>query len=68
MIEFIGVDPWSMDIVNEQWRRYLRRWKVERLFAWLHNFRCLVLRYEYHVINFLVMLQLGYIMTLLKYF
>ena len=26
-------------------RPYRRRWKVERLFAWLQNFRCLVLRY-----------------------
>ena len=25
-------------------RRYRRRWKVERLFAWLHNFRRLVNR------------------------
>lgn len=23
-------------------RRYRRRWKVEQLFAWLSNFRCLV--------------------------
>jgi transposase len=22
-------------------RRYRRRWKIERLFAWLQNFRCL---------------------------
>ena len=27
-------------------RRYRRRWKVERLFAWLHNFRRLVVRWE----------------------
>src|SRR5690349_25079473 len=27
-------------------RRYRRRWKIERLFAWLHNFRRLVVRYE----------------------
>lgn len=27
-------------------RRYRRRWKVERLFAWLQNFRRLVVRYE----------------------
>ena len=30
-------------------RRYRRRWKVERLFAWLHNFRRLVARYEFHL-------------------
>src|ERR1700680_5067054 len=34
-------------------RRYRRRWKIERLFAWLQNFRRLVLRYERHAANFL---------------
>ena len=48
-------------------RRYKRRWKVERLFAWLHNFRRLVIRYEYHAVNFLGMLQLGCILILLRY-
>jgi len=33
-------------------RRYKRRWKIERLFAWLFNFRRLVVRYEYHAENF----------------
>src|SRR5262245_42177143 len=27
-------------------RRYQRRWKIERTFAWLGNFRRLVVRYE----------------------
>jgi transposase len=49
-------------------RRYRRRWKVERLFAWLHNFRRLVVRYEYHAANFLGMLQLGCILILLRRF
>ncbi|WP_367620074.1 transposase [Microbulbifer thermotolerans] len=30
-------------------RRYMRRWKVERTFAWLGNFRRLVVRWERHV-------------------
>lgn len=34
-------------------RRYRRRWKIERLFAWLQNFRRLVVRYEYHLDNLL---------------
>jgi transposase len=34
-------------------RRYRRRWKVERLFAWLGNFRGLVVRYERRVENYL---------------
>jgi transposase len=34
-------------------RRYRRRWKIERLFAWLQNFRRLVVRYERYAENFL---------------
>ncbi len=40
-------------------RRYGRRWRVERLFAWLHHFRRLVIRWEYHVENFFGMVRLG---------
>ena len=49
-------------------RRYRRRWKVERLFAWMHNFRRLVVRYEYHVDNFLALVQLGFSIILLRLF
>ena len=49
-------------------RRYKRRWKVERFFAWLHNFRRLVVRYEYYAENFLGMLQLACAIILLRYF
>ena len=48
-------------------RRYRRRWKVERLHAWLQNFRRLVVRYEYHAANFLGFVQLGCIIILLRY-
>ena len=47
-------------------RRYCRRWKIERFFAWLHNFRRLVTRWEYHESNFLGMVQLGCILILLR--
>ena len=47
-------------------QRYRKRWKVERLFAWLQNFRRLVVRYEYHLKNFLAMIQLGCIVILLR--
>ena len=49
-------------------RRYRRRWKAERLFAWLQNFRRLVTRYEFHPENFLGMLHLGCIVILLRHF
>ena len=48
-------------------RRYCRRWKIERLFAWLHNFRRLVTRWEFHEANFLAMLQLGCLIILLRH-
>jgi transposase len=49
-------------------RRYRKRWKVERLFAWLHNFRRIGTRYEYYAENFLGMLQLGCAIILLRHF
>jgi transposase len=57
---------WTED--GRRLRRYVRRWKVERLFAWLHNFRRLVTRYEYHAGNFLGFLHLGCIAILLRRF
>jgi transposase len=47
-------------------RRYKRRWKIERLFAWLHNFRRLVTRWEYDVTNFFGFVRLGCIIILLR--
>ena len=48
-------------------RRYLRRWKIERLFAWLKNFRRLTSRWERYAINFLGMVQLGCTLILLRH-
>ena len=48
-------------------RRYKRRWKVERLFAWLHNFRRLVVRWEYHAENFTAFFYLGCALILLRH-
>jgi len=48
-------------------RRYVRRWKIERLFAWLFNFRRLVVRYEYHAENFQGFLHLGAAIILLRH-
>ena len=47
-------------------RRYSRRWRIERLFAWLGN-RCrLLVRHEFHLANFAGFVTLGCIMILLK--
>jgi transposase len=48
-------------------RRYLRRWKVERLFAWLKNYRRLTSRWERQTNNFLGMVQLGCALILLRH-
>ena len=48
-------------------RRYRKRWKIERLFAWLFNFRRLVVRYEYHAENFQGFLHLAAAIILLRY-
>ena len=48
-------------------RRYKRRWKVERLFAWLFNFRRLVVRYEYHADNFQGFVHLAAALILLRH-
>ena len=47
-------------------RRYKRRWKVERLFAWLQNYRRILVRYEYHAENYLGMVTLGCALILLR--
>jgi transposase len=48
-------------------RRYRRRWRVERLFAWPHQFRRLVIRWEHHVENFFAMVRLGCMQILLRH-
>jgi transposase len=48
-------------------RRYRRRWKVERLFAWMQNYRRLVTRWEYRIENFLGFVQLACLLMLLKH-
>ncbi len=49
-------------------RRYTRRWKVERLFAWLHNFRRIATGWDYHLEIYLGFVQLGCILILLRQF
>jgi transposase len=47
-------------------RRYRRRWKVERLFAWLKQFRRINVRWERKAENFLGFLYLGCMVVLLR--
>jgi len=48
-------------------RRTKRRWKIERLFAWLQNSRRLVTRWERSIGNFLGFLQLACAKILLRH-
>jgi transposase len=48
-------------------RRVRRRWKIERLFAWFHNYRRLVTRWERHAANFLGMIHLASAVILLRH-
>ena len=47
-------------------RRYKRRWKVERFFAWLQNFRRLVTRWDRKVEHFAGMVQLATVIILVR--
>jgi transposase len=48
-------------------KRYRRRWKIERLFAWLQDVRRLVVRYERQAETFLGMLELASSLILLRH-
>ena len=49
-------------------RRYRRRWKIERLWAWLQNFRRILVRQDYLPENYLGFVHLGCIKILLRCF
>lgn len=40
-------------------RCYRRRWKVERLFAWLQNYRRVLVRYDRSIENYLAFIHLA---------
>ena len=47
-------------------RRYKRRWKVERFFGWLHNYRRLVSRWERKARNYQALVELACAVILLN--
>jgi transposase len=49
-------------------RRYRRRWRVERLFAWLQNFRRVRIRDEFYPENYEGFVQLAGAIILLRRF
>lgn len=48
-------------------RRYRKRWRVERLFAWLKRYRRICVRWERKAANFLAFVHLGCIVILLRH-
>jgi transposase len=48
-------------------RRYKRRWKVERLFAWLLRFRRVSTRFDYKAENYLGFVHLACLVILLRH-
>jgi transposase len=49
-------------------RRYRKRWKIERTFAWIGNFRRLVVRYERHVHIYQAFFHIACMIISLRYF
>ncbi len=47
-------------------RRYRRRWKVERLFAWLQNYRRILVRYDRFLENYLAFVHLACIVIFVR--
>ena len=47
-------------------RRYRRRWKIERLFAWLQNFRRIQVRHDRILENYLGFVLLGCMIIFLR--
>jgi transposase len=47
-------------------RRYRRRWKVERLFAWIQQFRRCQTRFDHYEENYLGFVQLACVVILLR--
>jgi transposase len=53
---------------GRSFRRYRRRWKIERSISWLQAFRRLVTRYEYHAYLFQGFVQLACLIIVLRQF
>ena len=51
---------------SEDFQNYQHRWKVERFFAWLQNFRRVATRWDYYAENYLGFIQLACMLMLLK--
>ncbi len=48
-------------------RRYRKRWRIERTFAWLGNFRRLLVRYDYHIKMYAAFFHLACLIVTLRH-
>ena len=48
-------------------RRYRNRWKIERTFAWLGNFRRLLVRYDHHISSYRAFFHLACLIITLRH-
>ncbi len=62
--KFNRIKPTTQD--GRVLRRYTRRWKIERLFAWLQNYRRLLVRHDYYLENFLGFAYLASTLILMR--
>lgn len=53
---------------GREFRRYCRRWKIERLFAWIQNYRRCVTRNDFKTQNYLAFVQLACVLIMTKHF
>ena len=58
------IKPKTQD--GRQLRRYVRRWKIERLFAWLQNYRRVVTRWERYQLNYEAIVQIASLAIVMK--
>ena len=54
--------------MGADFRRYARRWLVERFFAWIQWHRRILVRWEYYPQNFLGFVQLACLVILFRRF
>ena len=58
------IKPKTQD--GRQFRRYKKRWKIERFNAWIQNFRRVTTRWEYKLPNYAGFVQLACLLILLR--
>jgi transposase len=69
-LELIALHPSNRKTTKtqdaHQLRRFRRRWKVERSFAWLQNYRRILVRFDGLVENYIGFVHLGGLIILLR--